>query len=390
MVEFTPTPEDGDELAIWDSERRHRGSRTRLAFALGTLVCSFVLGTAVSGGAAALLGLPPGPPAFIGFWGGLAVGVVLILATPDLRRSWSDRQAAKIARWSWRPRGLVQVWLDPAGLNIREGGVHTHVLWSGIAEVFDIVDQVLLPTNTGPQICLPKRTGENEVNDVALTVTGVRAGTVLPPPAPKDLPARPAPGPRASLELALDVSDIGRLLEDALRLRPATAAERHLKRASAIFGFIAGGLLGLILAAATGQLHGAAAGLLPLVVGAALALLSWSLAGPFITQQAHKAVARMAGKELAGGGSRRVLWLERDGLGWSDAVTSRKAEWAAIQITQGQEHYFIHTADCSDGVVIPHRVGPDGDAFIADLGQHQRAWSRKLTEDGSTDGGRNR
>jgi hypothetical protein len=107
MVEFTPTPEDGDELAIWDSERRHRGSRTRLAFALGTLVCSFVLGTAVSGGAAALLGLPPGPPAFIGFWGGLAVGVVLILATPDLRRSWSDRQAAKIARWSWRPRGLV-------------------------------------------------------------------------------------------------------------------------------------------------------------------------------------------------------------------------------------------------------------------------------------------
>jgi hypothetical protein len=390
MVEFTPTPADGDELAIWDSERLHRGSRARLAYALGTLVGAFVLGTAVSGGAAALLGLPPGPPAFIGFWGGLAAGVVLILATPELRRSWSDRRAAKIARWSWRPRGLVQVWLDPAGLNIGEGGVHTHVLWSGIAGVFDIGGQVLLPINTGAQICLPKRAGENEVNDVALTVTGVRAGTVLPPPAPKDLPARPAPGPRASLELTVDVSDIGRLFEDALRLRPAAAAERHLKRASAIFGFIAGALLGLALGAATGQLHGVVAGLLPMVVGAVLALLTWSLAGPFITQQARKAVANMASNELAAGGGRRLLWLERDGLGWSDDVTSRKAEWAAIQVTQGPEHYLIHTADCTDGVVIPHRVGPDGDAFIADLGQHQRAWSRKLTEDGSTDGGRNR
>ena len=390
MVEFTPTPEDGDELAIWDSERLHRGSRTRLAYALGTLVGSFVLGTAVSGGAAALLGLPPGRPAVIGFWGGLAGGVVLILATPDVRRSWSDRRAAKIARWSWRPRGLVQVWLDPAGLNIREGGVHTHVLWSGIAAVFDIGDQVLLPINTRPAICVPKRAGETEVNDLALTVTGVKAGTVLPPPAPKDLPARPAPGPRASLELTVDVSDISRLLENSLRLRPPAAAERHLKRASAIFGFLAGGLLGLALAAATGQFHGVVAVLLPMVVGAALALLSWALAGPSHAQLVRRVVARMAHKEFAGGGSRRVLWLERDGLGWSDAVTSRKAEWAAIQVTQGLEHYLIHTADCTDGVVIPHRVGADGDAFIADLGQHQRAWSRKLTEDGSTDDGRNR
>jgi hypothetical protein len=379
MIEFTPTVRDASELAIWRAELDGSASYTRVYFWISGLCLLGLLTAAAVGSFTAALGVAWRLPAAIGLIAGLIVWMLVMAMAPHLPRDWSDRRASRLARRSFRLRGTVQVWVDAHGLNIREGGLHTHLARAAIERIEDTPGHVVVSARTGLQLEIPKRIGADAIDSLITTsADGIELRWTPPLEAATRaaLPPPPNPGHQADLELVLTAADLEALAGNAERRRSRSAAERDFRLGAAARTFVIVGVLAMWLGQVLHQ-KGAAALAPSLLASAAAALLAWSLAGHIFATRTHETNARRALQEFANTSDQRRLWLESDGLGWSDAVVARKAEWASLVLDQGRDHYFIHTADASVGIVIPRRIGSASDSFVAALGQHlQRAADR--------------
>ncbi len=376
MLEFTPTVQDAVELAIWRAERDGSALRTRVYFWISGLCLSILLGAAAAGGAAAGLGLLWRPAAVIGLVLGLIGWLLVMSLFPDARRAWSDYRASRATRRAFRSRGTVQVWMDANGVSIREAGLHTHLTWTAIDRVVDTPDHVVVLARTGLHLDIPKRAGAAEIDLLIATIADrIEAGqSPSPNPAPlAALPPRPNPGHRADLEIILTAADLEALADNAERRSPPSAAEHDFRLGTATRTFVVVSVIAMPIVRGMLRQTGFAVVAPTLLFAAATALLGWFLAGRVFATRIRGEHARGALQEFANTSDHRWLWLESDGLGWSDAVIARKAEWACLSLDYGPDHYFVHTADRTAGIAIPRRIGSAADSFASSLGDHMRS-----------------
>jgi hypothetical protein len=372
VLQFTPTVDDAVEFAISQAEQDGGAARTRFFLWVSGLAASALVGAAIIGAVTAALGMGWRTPALVGLVIGFFGWIVVMQTAPHLRHTWSDWRASIPARHSYRQRGPVQLWLDADGLNILQEGLHTHLKWTAITHILDAGEHVVITTCTGLQQHIPTRIGAAEVEKF-ITDIAQRLEHGSPPmldaAALATLPPRPSPGHRADLAYTVTTADVEALSADEQRFQPRTAAERDYRVGMATRGFLVFTVLAMPFAKGLYQ-QGPPVAFAALGVGLLAGILGWLGAGYSFAQRRKGRAARAALREFAAVSDQRQLWLESDGLGWSDAVIARHAAWTSLSLIQTPDHYFLHTNDLGVGVVIPRRIGSAADAFISAIGPH--------------------
>lgn len=372
VMQFTPTVDDAIGFAIWQAEQDGTATRTRFYFWVSGFATSGLLGATIVGGVAAAFGLAWRTPALVGLAIGFLGWIVAMRAAPHLRKSWSNWRTAVSARHSYQQRGAVQLWLDTEGLNSLQDGLHTHLNWTAISRILDADEHVVLTTTTGLQQHIPKRIGAAEVEKFRTDITqqlGHGTSPKLDVTTLATLPDRPHPGHRADLTYALTAADVEALSADEQRFQPRTAAERDYRLGTATRSFMVFTVLAIPFA--KGLYHqGPPVVFAAMGIGLLVAVLGWFAAGHRYAQRRKGRAARAALHEFAAVNDQRELWLDSDGLGWSDAASARHADWASLSLVQTPDHHFLHTSSLGVGVVIPRRIGKAADAFISAIGPH--------------------
>lgn len=372
MIEFVRTLED--EVALAAANEEEAGAHPGTFFAVvGFLV--FVLVGLFSGRqiALVLMGLPR-LGALIGLICGAVLGGLVLARTPGLRRRWVDRRRERHVLRRFERAGRVRLWLDRAGLNVSQDGVHTHLPASAFEGATQRKTQVVwrwsLPAL---ELTIPKRVGD-QVNQLGWVLADLKArGAAAAVSHGLETAAsdRPSPGSRPDLTVQLTVDDLVAL---ARATEGAPSADRRdRRRVAAGRGVVLGVVLAIPAARATLPELGAWA-LLPAVgVGVVVGALGWWGAdGNSLGALRRQADAR-ARHTLASGGEFRQMWLDASGVGWADAVVARHVDWAAVKVLETSERYFVVTPHGAADTVIPRRLGSAADQFIAAI--HNRCGS---------------